>query len=249
MYEYSGYWCNNNLRGKLESVVQRYRDRRSTKLQAWSQLVKGIESHTGVEEAAKENALAMYFAESAEHATHVARGEDLSAERRDTVGSPEPAGNDNIGPDGVVGQPGVVGPWSGNKRPADGLGNLLKRYSATDLDDERGTKSPKKIQLTEADMPWHTSLPSDARHDPRCQETYAILSKFSKDLKHIRFFLETHPNSPDGFPQSQWDCIIRGSHATSMSSTHRSTMLQLITRERRASETKRSVSQSLSRKV
>ncbi|KJA19287.1 hypothetical protein HYPSUDRAFT_143936 [Hypholoma sublateritium FD-334 SS-4] len=39
-----------------------------------------------------------------------------------------------------------------------------------------------------------------------------------------------------------------GSHATSTSSTHRSTMLQLITRERRASETKRSVLQSLSRK-
>ncbi|KJA19285.1 hypothetical protein HYPSUDRAFT_204687 [Hypholoma sublateritium FD-334 SS-4] len=54
---------NDDLHGELESVVQRYRDGRSTKLQAWSQLVKGIESHTGVEEAVKENTLAMYFAE------------------------------------------------------------------------------------------------------------------------------------------------------------------------------------------
>ncbi|KJA17141.1 hypothetical protein HYPSUDRAFT_206413 [Hypholoma sublateritium FD-334 SS-4] len=59
-------------------------------------------------------------------------------------------------------------------------------------------------------MPWHSSHPSDGRHDRQCQETYSILSKFSEDPKHVKFFLETHPNSPDGFPASQWECIIKG---------------------------------------
>ena len=42
------------------------------------------------------------------------------------------------------------------------------------------------------------------------KKTYSILSKFSKDPKWVKYFLKTHPDSPNGFSSSQWECIIKG---------------------------------------
>ncbi|KJA16649.1 hypothetical protein HYPSUDRAFT_206842 [Hypholoma sublateritium FD-334 SS-4] len=116
---------DDELRDQLESVVQQYRDTQVTKWQACSQLVGRIESHSGIEDTAKEAALAMYLAEvdsaesilkqTNEHAARIARGEDFAAQRRDVARSDERAASVNGGLS-TFGRAGVVEPPPGGKR-------------------------------------------------------------------------------------------------------------------------------------
>ena len=218
------------LRAELELVIQQYQDRSVSKLQACSQLVSRLESCVGVEETAREHALGIYMAELdsiegvrrqvAEYAKNLARNENGTGDGENAPCSNERAGGSDGGRSSGYRAPGGGSRRDGSKRPADDLDDVLGTYvnggspehgGFDDLDHgERGFEPVKKARLSESDMPWHAIRPSNLRRDPRCQETYLLLCKFNEDPKRVRYFLETHPDSPDGFPGSQWECIIKG---------------------------------------
>ena len=100
-------------------------------------------------------------------------------------------------------------PWkSGN----DKHGTWWSRKEGESESEDDEESSSKKPHLNKSEMPWFSS--SDEQtitlRNPSCEETCRLLRAYSQDVSKAKSFIKIAPNSPVGFPSSQWEQILKG---------------------------------------
>ena len=92
---------------------------------------------------------------------------------------------------------------SGNAK--HGAQHSRKDGESKSKDDEES--SSKRPCLDESDKPWFPTSDelTTTFRNPNCKETCRLLQAYNRDISKAMFFVKIAPNSPAGFPSSQWE--------------------------------------------
>jgi hypothetical protein len=181
----------SSLLQRLESIVDQFRLKQSSKSEAVSALLRVLDKDPLVSNSGsrKEEAFASFLAEI------------LSID--DSFEGPS-----NVDPDPPVDLPRISSSKKGKNRATsfepDGVGS--------DDDDDIEDRPSKRRKLKESEMPWvvNAKLSSTVDINPSCEETCRLLRIYQRDVSSAKFYARISPKAPPGIPTSQWERIFKG---------------------------------------
>jgi hypothetical protein len=174
---------NETRRNRLESFIKDFRDRKRSKLDAFSAILGELEKATGLTVEEKETTYQLYSSEITSAESRSKQQLSFSTNQR-----------------GDTGETRTIKPIEHFVRSDD--------EPKSDGDDDEPRKRPR---LEESDMPWIKLAPLDEpRADPSCIKTIEFLQLFHSDIKKAKFYVSIARGAPDNIPPSQWERILKG---------------------------------------